>query len=403
MVPRVKLLNFIILLSCISLLVVGIGYSDAAELGVTDTEILVGTVADTTGPLSLNGTQLNIGARLYFNAVNGKGGIHGRKLKLLTETDDYQTGKHIAALRKLIFVDKVFGFINNVGSSSTMAAAPILQQNKVPLLAPQAPQPALYNPPQRYIFAYYPDYVVNGRLLLEYAVEKMKGRQGFNVGVLYQDDDVGKSALKGIQERINKHKEMDIKIVSKAGYKRGEADLSSQALKIKAPNPDIVILIAIQGPEAAFLKEADKINWKPKFVCSMAAPPPTVIKLAGAKAVEGVSFLHCFFSGKMTNEWGVKEYVDSLKKTHPKEKPHTYGLCGYSIARLFVEGLNRAGRNLTRETFVDAMETINNFDTGSGIVVTYSPTRRLGCENRAFFTTVKDGKLIKETGWIYAK
>jgi len=286
-----KMYGLMVLGLSLVLVIMGQKLSNAADPGITDTEILVGTVADTTGPLALNGTQLNMGAKLFFDLTNKRGGVHGRKITMRTETDDYQTGKHVAALRKLIFVDKVFAFINNVGSSSTMAAAPILENNKVPLVAPQAPQPELYNPPQRYIFAYYPDYVVNGRLLLEYAVEKLKDKKSFKVGVFYQDDDVGKSALKGVQERIAAHKELDIKLVSTAGYKRGEADLSSQALKIREGNPDFVLMIAVQGPEAAFLKEADKMDWKPKFVCSMAAPPPTVIELAGAKAVEGVSFL----------------------------------------------------------------------------------------------------------------
>lgn len=398
-----KIISWMIGTMAVVLLLSVQAYVYAGEVGVTDTEILLGTVADTTGPLANNGTQVNLGARTYFADVNEHGGIHGRKIKLINETDDYQTGKHIAALRKLLFVDKVFGFLNNVGSSSTLAAAPILQKEKVFLVGPQAPQPSLYTPPQRYIFGFYPDYVICGKVMLEHAVNYFKGKKSFKVAMFYQDDDVGRSSISGMKQQIARHPDMHIDVVSLAGYKRGDVDFNSQVEKIKASAPDIVLIVAIQGPAAAFLKEADKLNWKPKFVVSQAAPGPLVVELAGNKASEGLSYHNIFYNQTMTDESGVQEYTRMLKKYYPEEKPETFGICGYSVAKIVVEGLKRAGKDLTREKFVDALETLKDFETPSGIRVTYSPKFRVGCANAAFFSIVRNGKLIKETDWVIAK
>lgn len=367
-----------------------------AEVGVTDTTIKVGSIQPLSGPPALAAQNTVLALKLYFQYINDEGGIHGRKIKLLFEDDGYSPPRTVAAAKKLILRDEIFCFVANMGSPTVPTIFPILQEKKIPLYGTLGAARVFYDPPKRYVFSIFLPYDVMSRLIVDFIVKDLNDKNP-KIAFIGPDDEMGKTALKGAEEGMGVY---GLKLVAKDWYKRTAVDFLSQVLNVYRARPDYVIITSIVRETLGILSEARKLNWRPQFFSYYVALGDGVVKLAGDDARRLMSIADKALID--SDVPGMVKYRSLVKKYQSDEKiDYAYHLQAYFTALVFVEGLKRAGKDLTRERLVDALETLKNFETG-GITapLTYTPEQRCPFKSGYFLKAdpIK-GKWVKISDW----
>lgn len=190
--------------------------------GVSDTEIVIGTHQDLSGPVAALGVPLRDGMLLAVDEINAAGGIHGRKLRLIVEDSGFDPKKAVLATQKMLTQDKVFAMVATLGSATTQASMPSVLERGVPLLFSGTPADFTYAPFHKLKFGLSSPYGEQVRAQVRWAVEKL-GKKKF--GILYQDDETGQNVLRATEEQLKVH---GLALVERASYKRGAIDFSSQ-------------------------------------------------------------------------------------------------------------------------------------------------------------------------------
>jgi branched-chain amino acid transport system substrate-binding protein len=228
---------------------------------------------------------------------------------------------------------------------------------------------------------------------------KVKGFK--RIGILYQDDKYGHTFRDPAKKILEK---FGLKLAAAESYKRGTKDLSAQVAKLRSANLDAVLLVATPPPGAAFLKEAHKQGWKDtKIVSSGPLTDEKYINLAGGVG-EGIWGLSLWPDPVHSKDPAMVEYREIVKK-YGKDKdktPNRYSLYGYFYAKLFVEGLKKAGKNLTRESYIAALEKIEGWESGIAPPVSFSGTNHLS-QNSGFMVEVRNSVFEPISGWITLK
>ncbi|MGB6117617.1 MAG: ABC transporter substrate-binding protein [Mesorhizobium sp.] len=361
--------------------------SAQAPQGVTDTEIVIGANAPLTGPLAAAGGIVYPTVEAYFNKINDEGGVHGRKIKFIYYDDAYDPSKTVGVAKKLVESDKVF-MMNTLGAATTAAIADYLKEHNIPVVPAMTGSKRLLS--YENIFQMYPDYVTDGRLLANYAVDKLGAK---TVAIWYQNDDYGKDELAAVTEELQKR---NMQLVAALPYNPSDLDFSSSVLQLRSANPDVVILAPAQKPLSQFLKDAQKLGLKTQFLVSYAAADISVSKLAG-RAAEGVMFSS--YQASLVaddNDPKMKELKEFAAKHMPGKDISMYMFLGTYMAQLAVEALNRAGPEPTPEKVIAAMEGMQNWN-GAWIVdnVSYGPGQRGLGASSMYFMKIEDGKFVK--------
>jgi ABC-type branched-subunit amino acid transport system substrate-binding protein len=356
----------------------------AAENGVSADKIILGQAAVFSGPAAQLGIQMRNGIRSYFDYVNAKGGVHGRKLELVTEDDQYESKVAPLASKKLIEEHKVFALLGYVGTPTGVAHLPVVTQAKVPLVGMFTGAEVLRVPFNRYVFhvraSYYDE--------TEKIVEQVVSTGGRKISVFYQNDAYGEAGRKGTELALDKRK---MKIHSSGTVERNTVAVQEAAKAIHATQPDAVVMVSAYTSIAAFVREMQKLGsgatfYNVSFVGSKA--------LADALGKDGVGVA---ISQVVPFPWGtavpvVKEYQQLAKKAGHADYNFS-ALEGFLCAKVMVEGLRRAGRNPTREGLVEALEKMDA-DMG-GFFVSYSPKNRAGSKFVDLTIISRDGKFLR--------
>ena len=356
-----------------------------AENGVTSDKVLLGQSVALTGPAAQLGIQMRNGISAYFDAVNEKGGIHGRKLELITLDDGYEPGRTVPNTKKLIDENKVFALIGYVGTPTSVPAVPVFSEAKVPFIGPFTGAESLRTPFNRYIFhvraSYYDE--------TEKIVEQVLSTGGKNIAVFYQDDAYGQAGLKGVEIAMAKR---GLKISVLGTVERNTVKVEAAVQTIQAVAPDAVVMISAYSSCAEFIRQMRKSGsaaqfYNVSFVGSKA--------LADALGKDGVGV---GISQVVPFPWGtavpaVKEYQQVSAKSGNKDFNFS-AIEGFLVAKVFVEGLRRTGKDVTREKFIDAMEKMQDVDVG-GFFVSYSPTNHAGSKFVDLTIITRDGKFMR--------
>jgi len=363
------------------------------KTGVTDTEIKIGS----WGPQS--GTAAGYGAvdRVidgYFKMINDNGGINGRKIKFIYEDDVYQAAKTQAIVKKLAEQEKVFAFTGGIGTANNLAVIDYLVENNIPNVAFGTGSGALVNPPKKNIFGMLTNYTFEGTLLAQYAADQLAAKK---VAVFYQNDGFGKE---GQTAFVKAAKDKKLDVVAEVSYETGATDLSAQALKLQQSGADTVFVNAVPGPGSTLVKEIDKLGYKPKLVMTFVLDDPSFYNNAG-KAAEGI-ITTSFTPLISSDDPKIVKYRDFMKKYLPSEPQGSFSLWGYLAAQVMEEGLKRAGKDLSRESFINAVESITDWKDGLAASITYGPTNRAPIKS-AYIIQYKDGKTVKLTEPLEAK
>lgn len=363
--------------------------------GVTDTTVRLGMIADLTGPLAFVGQEVSAGIQTYLAWVNDQGGVHGRRLELLVEDDGYQPPRTLSAFRKLVDQDQIFCLVGDVGSATTQALFPSIEREGVPLFGPAAFTSSFYTPPRRWVFAFDPSYYVQAWVMLRYLAEGAQVPSP-RLGVIYQDDDYGQDGLRGLRDAAAHN---GIPIVAAEGYRRGTVDFSTQVLNLRKAQPTHVVLWTVVRETAAILQEAYRADWHPGFIGATPAADDKIVELAGPAAEGYLGVLGLDWRGQTEAAVRYRERTAQYRPDHP---PRTYHAYGYTLAQVLAEALQRAGRDLSREGLVTALESLDHWQGTTGPPITYGRGVRGGSSTAAFLARadVASGTMVRATEWI---
>jgi len=380
-------LGFLIL----TIFLIGTTAQAQAVRGVTDTEILVGQWGPQTGPAAAWGSVAR-GTGLFFKIINEEGGIHGRKIKYFLRDDSYQPAKTKAIGKEFIDQIGVFAVVSGVGVGPGMSVLDDLMESKVIWVGPAT---GVYNwiqPFKRHLFAIYPLYDDEAYYLMGFLYEKM----GFKkIAMFYQNDDYGKQGLMGV-ERYLKDKKTDL--VAKVSYEVTDRDLSTHALKLKDSGAQAVVLWAMPAAAALIVGETAKIGYKPQWATSSTLSD-SAFMVQITKGLWAGMINSNFAELPDSNHPLMVKYREWHKKLEPQERWCVFYYAGIMFAEPFVEGLRRAGRNLTTENLVKAMETLKDWK-GIGPPITYTPTDRQGGKHVFYGKVRPDGSVERITDWV---
>jgi len=343
--------------------------------GVTDTEIAVGLTTPLSGPAAAWGNTA-VAMEAWARYVNEGGGVHGRKLKVELKDDGYNPGRAVANLTEM--QDKVFMNVGLLGSAVLQASKDKIADFKIPTIGPYG-NPAIWakQPREklRYVFVNYTDYVDEGDFLVNFAAGKLGAKK---VAMFYQNDEYGKGGLEGVNRGL-KGLGGKATLAAAVSYELSDREMGTHALKLKDSGADVVILYPTITHGANVIKEMAKAGYRPKLVASFPLGDYLIMYRLLGELWEGAHFT-VLSGAALAGDPPGKKILETLTKYEPKlvGKENT-ALAGATAMILAVEGLNKAGRNLTRESYVEAMESIKGF-TSMGLTppVTFGPNRRHG-------------------------
>ncbi len=361
--------------------------------GVTDTEIVVGQTGPQTGPAALWGA-VGRGTGLFFKGINDEGGIHGRKIKYILRDDGYQPAKTKAIATEFVEQDGIFATVGCIGVGPGMAVKDYYTENKVVMVSFGVSGVTNWIQPfNKNIFPIYPLYVDEAKALTRYFYENMKITK---VAVFYQNDDYGKQGLEGV-ERYEKEK--GLKVVAAVSAEITDRDLSSHALKLKNSGAEAVIMWAMPTHGALLLAECAKIGYKPQWgTSSTLSDSPVMLQIT--KGLWAGMINSAPIEPPSSNHPLMVKYRAWHQKYEPNERWGVFYYSGCLYAEPLVEGLKRAGRNITPETLIKAMETMKDWKGGIGSPITFTPKDHQGAKDVYFVQVQPDGSWKKLTDWI---
>ena len=392
---RTKSIFLIFILS----LALVVASSPIIKKAVAEDVIKIGMTCDLTGPVAVYGIQGSAGAKAYFNYINDTGGLNGKKLVLLAESDEFKPEKTLAAAKKLVERDKVFCFVSNIGTSCNAAIIPYFEKKKVLNVGPMAGASSTWGPKFDYTFVVFTSRELYGRIEVDYIVNELNMKNAKIVHIR-TDEETGLTAARGVVKQVEFYnkKGYGIKVVSEIPYKYRTTDFTSHILKAMQAKPDILILTGYHPPVVRLAKEVERQGMKVQLVIDPAACDPKLYKHAGS-AVEG-AIVNAVNPDINSDEPGVVEHRRLMKKYFPKLKPTTNSLQGALGAKLFVVAAKKLGnKELTTENLKNMLESGEGFVTGIQPPLVFSKTNHLGV-NKTLLYKVRNGKFVKAKDWV---
>lgn len=363
--------------------------------GVSDKEITIGSCSALEGPSQFLGTQTVAGAKAYFESVNAEGGIHGRKLRLLSSDDSYDPAKAEACFDHLQ-KQGVFAMGFFVGTPTGVKYVPLAESNKVPLVGLFTGAQALYTPFHHWVINVRAGYADETKEQVD-GLWKMLGFK--KIGVIHPDDAFGAAVLDGVKNALKEHGSQPVAVGS---YPRQTSQADPAIDTVKAAQPDAVVIVGPANTVAPIIKMAHAKNWHPLFVTVSFVGTDDLIKLAGSEA-EGMVITQVVPPYYLTDLKSVALYRRTLSKFAPNETPNFVSLEGFVDAMVMVEGLKRAGKDLTRDGLIRAIESMHDFDMGLGpqLKLGYSARDHKGFTH-VIPTVVRGGRAVPFTDWATA-
>ncbi len=357
----------------------------AQSQGVSKTEIVIGTILDQSGPLAGFGKQSRLGMQLRVDEINEQGGINGRKLKLLVEDDGYDPKKAVLAAQKLVNQDKIFIMAGHLGTAQNLASMPVQFEKNVINFFPITAAREMYEPLDRLKYSFAATYFDQMREALPGLIKEKNAKK---VCTIYQDDDFGLEVLRGAEAGL---KTAGMTLVEKTSFKRGATDFSSQVAKMKASGCDLVVLGTIIRETIGTIGESRKTGFSPTFIGSSAAYTDLIHKLGGA-AMNGLYATHTVQHPYLDEASQPIRFWANKYKTKFNEDPTVFSVYGYSLIDTFAKAAQKAGANLSTDTFIKAMDTMTiEPDMFGSPAMTFSATKRLG-NDLSRLSQITDGK-----------
>lgn len=341
----------------------------ANDKGVTPTEIRLGASAVLSGPLGPQTRDYGVGSRLYFDAVNTAGGVHGRKISYVTLDDAFDVKRAVENTRKLIEEDGVFMIYNSTGTAQTGAILPLLEETRTIAFGPVTGASAFRDKFNPYLFHVRASYANEARRI----ISQLKQMGISRIAVFYQDDGLGKTLLAELRQAATLEK---ITFVVETRIDPAKPDFSAAAAATEKAQPQAVILGTAGTTFTNYVKAVHQTSAKPSFY-GFSVASVDVINRELKEQARGIVLTQIMPSLRNATIPVVAEYLKLLREKTPDARPSASQFEGFVHAKLLVEGLRRAGRSLSTDSFIKAMEAAGEISFGR-FVAKYSPLSHNG-------------------------
>ena len=362
--------------------------------GASKTEVVVGSIQDLSGPLVSFGKPVRDGMMMRVDEANAAGGVHGRKIRLVVEDSGYDTKKAVLAGDKLINSNKVFAVIGTLGAAPAVATIDAIVDSGALHLFPLNSQRAMFEPFHKLKFAAWTPYTDSTRA----GVKEMLKKGYKRVAILHQDDEFGLDILNGTEAAL---KEARMTLVEKTSYKRGATEFSSQMQKLKAANPDLIVLATVVRETIGAMAEGRKIGYAGDFFGSQGSYIAALPKLGG-KAVEGLynmSEIPVPYRDTPGNSRLLNEWMDAYK-ARTSIDAETGAVMGWFVMDMFIKTLDKTGPGLTTDSFIKALESSTFPRTFLGTPdISFGPKKHLG-NSQARVAQAQNGRWVNVTDFV---
>ncbi len=370
--------------AAMSALLAATSLTAAAEDGVTDSSIILGETIGVTGIIAGPVKEMIEGAQAYFASVNKQGGVHGRKIEVRVMDDKFDPATAAANAETLIKKEHVFALFQNRGTPHTEAILPILTANRVPLIAPSTGAAIFHTPVNHWVF----------HIRAKYQDEVAKGVEHFAtvglsaIGLLHVDDSFGRDGLEGFNKAMAARK---LTPVITASFDRVKPNYDATAAQIIKANPSALIVVSSAKNTIDVIKAIRRQGGKMQIMTLSNNSSQAFVKDLGAAGV-GVVVSQITPAPDLLSTMLGQEFKNAAKANNATVS--YAAMEGFVNAKVLVEGLRRAGRNLTRESFIHAMESMQRTDFG-GLMVTYGPDDHSGSEFVELTMIGRDGRFVR--------
>jgi branched-chain amino acid transport system substrate-binding protein len=361
-------------------------HARADETGVSSDTILFGQVAALEGPSSALGQGMRQGILAAFAEVNAKGGVHGRKLKLVSRDDGYDPDRSVAETTKLIEKDKIFALIGAVGTPTAIATVPIASARNVPFIGPFTGAEFLRAPELHNVVNIRASYSAEAEAWVKHLTEDLHFTK---IAIFYQDDAFGRDGLAGVKRALDRR---GLELTAEGTFERNTRAVGAALRTIKRAEPEAIVMVGTYGPCAEFIKLAHKSGFNPTFVNISFVGANALAKELGAEG-KGV-----IVSQVVPFPWDaslkvVADYQAAEKALDPNLTPDFVSLEGYLSGRLVAAALEMTGPNPTRADMLRIINEVGRFDI-SGDIMTFGP-RMQEAPPKVFLTVIQPDGTFK--------
>ena len=367
----------------IALLAAGLLPAKGEEAGVSEDAILFGQAAALEGPSSALGQRMRQGIVAAFNEINAKGGVHGRKLQLVSRDDGYDPDRSAAQTLQLIEDDKVFALIGAVGTPTAMATIPITSSRNVPFIGPFSGAEFLRDLELANVVNIRASYGAEAEAWIKHLTED---RHFTRIGIFYQDDSFGRDGLTGVKRALAKR---GLELAAEGTFERNTRAVKAAWRTIKRAEPEAIVMVGTYGPCAEFIKLAHRSGFYPTFVNISFVGAVALARELGPEG-EGV-----IVSQVVPFPWDrsiklVTDYQAAQKAVDPTQTPDFVSLEGYLSGRLAAAALEKAGPEPTRAGLLRVINDVGRFDISGSIIDV--GIRTIDAPPKVFLTVIqKDG------------
>jgi ABC-type branched-subunit amino acid transport system substrate-binding protein len=351
-------------------------------------------LTDLSGPQASIGLAALRGISAYYDYINHWGGIAGRKIELLIEDHAFDPERAKRAAEKLVDSDQVFAVVSPLGTAPNLAVMDILLDRNIPVVSPHSGISLWSKPLKSNYFALQPSYAIEGRILAQYLLKEFPDRK---IGVLAVEDQFGQEGSGAFLQELASGgvtAEVTLQHIS------GEVHPAAWIETLSAADVDLVVLYTYVKPAADLLREAHAGGYRPDWLGSYVLSGPDLLELAGAQASQSLRAT-CYPSGPRSHR-GERLFLKQMGRLYPDEIPGSHSRIGYAAAQLVVEGLRKAGSNLTRTAFIQGLESLHDWTGGLLPPITYTNKDHRGLTGLALQRAI-NGRWMLETSLLKLK
>lgn len=366
--------------------------------GLTDERLIVGALLPSTGPLASTGAAMRDVLTAYFDDVNSRNGIYNRKIELRVGATGEGAEGASASARRLVEHEQVFALVGGMSAGFEGALAALAAEHEVPVIGPATLMPQVSAPLNRQVFYLMPGLAEMARALVNFASARPELKDA-RVAVIHAETELARGAANAAADQAER---MKWGAVTRLSFRPGAFDSAAVAAQLKRDRVSAVFIFPAGGEDAALVKEAARVEWTPHIFL------PGVLSSRDLVETVPETFENRFFLAFPTvptdvTPEGLAEFRALLEK-HKVEQRHTASqLAAFASAKVFVEGLKRAGRELTRERLLTALEGLYDYDSGVTPRLSFGPNRRVGASGS--YVVVIDPRKKEYTvagGWVSA-
>ena len=379
-----------VLLGTLACCLTGAVAQAASVRGVTDTEIVIGTVTDLSGVTAVQGVNNSDAIRMVFDDVNKKGGINGRKIKYVVEDSQYTVPRAVQAMNKLLNNDNIFLAIGDGGTPMNDANMPAQFAKNVPNVFPLTAARSMYEPFHPLKFGQFASYYDQIRAGLKLFIET-KGIQA--PCAMYQDTDFGRDVMDGVRDQLAA---MNRKLVAETAHKPTDTDFGASVAKLRDAKCDMLVLGTITRDTNQIVGAVNKIGWKVTMLGQSAIYDSVVAEVPGGANDGLYAMTPALFAYPDDPRPAVRAFAATYKQKFGRD-PNFAAEVGYGAAGAVIQGLQNAGRDLTVDRFVKGMERIKDYvDIFGSPPMTFTDKSHHG-STHSFLVMVREGRWVQVT------